>query len=164
MSTRTTWRWLRLVMATVLALTLLVVNPIHKPVFSDTPSADPLYGGPVQVTDAPAELPSKPVKEESQNVRVIVRLQDPPLARYEGGIPGLKATSPQSTGAARLDLSTPESQAYLEHLTLVQEQFVHNLVNAIPEARPQRQYRIVLNGFAVQIPRIKLNWSGTCPA
>jgi hypothetical protein len=94
---------------------------------------------------------------------VIVRLKDPPLAQYEGGIPGLRATSPKATGTARLNLSAPESRAYLDYLASVQEQFVRDLASVIPEAQVQRQYRVVLNGFAVKVPRNKVELIRTMP-
>ena len=34
----------------------------------------------------------------------IIRLQAPSVAQYEGGIPGLKATSPRATGESKLDM------------------------------------------------------------
>ena len=44
----------------------------------------------------------------------MVRLAEPSLATYPGGIPGLAATSPRVTGA--LDVTSDASVAYLEHL------------------------------------------------
>jgi len=163
MSTRTTWRWSSLLMAAVLVLTTFAVSPTPKPVLSAASSGGPIYSGPVKVTDAPAVLPPKPAEEASQSVRVIVRLKDPPLAQYEGGIPGLRATSPKATGTARLNLSAPESRAYLDYLASVQEQFVRDLASVIPEAQVQRQYRVVLNGFAVKVPRNKVELIRTMP-
>jgi len=162
MSTRTTWRWSSLLMAAVLVLTTFAVSPTPKPVLSAASSGGPVYSGPVRVTDAPTVLPPKP-EEASQSVRVIVRLKDPPLAQYEGGIPGLRATSPKATGTARLNLSAPESRAYLDYLASVQEQFVRDLASVIPEAQVQRQYRVVLNGFAVKVPRNKVELLRSMP-
>ena len=87
---------------------------------------------------------------------MLVRLADPPLAQYEGGIAGLKPTAPRVTGARRLDLNAAESQAYLNYLASVQEHFVRSLAEAVPEAQIQRQYRIVFNGFAVKVPRDRI--------
>ncbi len=163
MSSRTTWRWSSLLMAMILVLTTFAVSPSPKPAFSAAPTNGPIYGGPVQVTDAPEPGLSKPKTEDTSPVRVIVRLVDPPLAQYEGGIRGLKATSPQATGAPRLNLSTPESLAYLDYLASVQDQFARNLLSAVPEAQIQRQYRIVLNGFAVKVPRNKIDLIRSMP-
>lgn len=48
--------------------------------------------------------------------RWIVRLADPALASYVGGIAGLAPTSPQVTGAERLDTEASRSRAYRAHL------------------------------------------------
>ena len=157
MNTRTTRRWSSLLVAMILVLTTFAVSPSPKPAFSAAPTNGPIYGGPVQVTDASEPGLSKPKTEDTSPVRVIVRLVDPPLAQYEGGIQGLKATSPLAVGAPRLNLSTRESRAYLDYLASVQSQFAHNLLSAVPEAQIQRQYRIVLNGFAVKVPRNKID-------
>ena len=49
-------------------------------------------------------LPQQPVKHTlavSETGIYIVRLQDASLAAYQGGIAGLRATSPEATGARR---------------------------------------------------------------
>jgi hypothetical protein len=49
-------------------------------------------------------------------VSVIVKLEDQPLATYEGGIQGLAATSIESTGGSRLDVDSHASRVYLAYL------------------------------------------------
>jgi len=47
--------------------------------------------------------------------RYVVILPDQPLATYQGGVAGLAATAPSVTGA-KLNVKSPESQAYLKFL------------------------------------------------
>ena len=54
----------------------------------------------------------------------IIRLQGESLATYRGGIADLPATSPKVTGDRKLDVNTPESQAYLDYLAGQHIQFV----------------------------------------
>ena len=46
--------------------------------------------------------------------RYIVQLAGAPVARYEGGVPGIPATKPQS--GQRLDAASPEVQRYTSYL------------------------------------------------
>lgn len=46
----------------------------------------------------------------------IVKLKGAPLASYHGGVAGLPATSPRSTGATKLDLRAPASNQYRAYL------------------------------------------------
>ncbi|MEX1072515.1 MAG: S8 family serine peptidase [Chloroflexota bacterium] len=76
--------------------------------------------------------------------------QAPSLARYGGGLPGLAATSPDATGAARLDVQAPASVAYLGYLASQ-----HDALILAMEAEVERsvevkyRYDAVLNGVAV---------------
>lgn len=82
----------------------------------------------------------------------IVRLQDASLAGYRGGIAGLSATSPEITGARKLDPTTADSQAYLAYLSGMQGELLRNMSTAY--GRPVEavyQYKNVLNAVAVRI-------------
>ncbi|MDW7992086.1 MAG: S8 family serine peptidase, partial [Anaerolineae bacterium] len=167
MSSNTAWRWTNLLVVLAMVLSMAAATVSAQPA-SVSPGRAPvsgsIYGGPVQITDAPESLiPEKPENKDASPVRVIIRLTDPPLAQYEGGIQNLKATSPQATGAPRLNLSAPESRAYLNYLASVQAQFAKQLKSVVPEAQIQRQYRIVLNGFAVKVPRNKIDLIRSMP-
>ncbi len=82
----------------------------------------------------------------------IVLHQAPSLAQYRGEVQGLAATSPDATGATRLDASSAASQAYLAYLAGQHD----GLVTAI-EAELGRgvevvhRYDAVLNGVAVRM-------------
>src|SRR5690242_8711941 len=51
-----------------------------------------------------------------KRVSVIVKLADPSLAAYKGGIAGMAATSPAVTGATTLNVASPDSKKYLSYL------------------------------------------------
>lgn len=82
----------------------------------------------------------------------IVRLQDSALASYKGGISGLAATSPRVTGAVRLDVAAPASQAYLRFLEAQQQTAIVAVEQRL--GRPVEiafQYLAALNAFVVRL-------------
>jgi hypothetical protein len=84
----------------------------------------------------------------------IVQLQDPPVARYRGGINGLAPTNPGVLGLNKLDVRSPASAAYLEHLAAQ-----HDVFLAAAEAALGRDvgviavYRVTLNGLALWLDK-----------
>ncbi len=101
---------------------------------------------------AAAVQPVKHTLAVSETGIYMVRLQDASLAAYQGGIAGLRATSPEATGARRLDPSTTDSQAYLDYLRAKQGELLRNMANAF--GRPVEavyQYMNVLNAVAVRL-------------
>ena len=76
--------------------------------------------------DGPAAQP------QAATHRYIVVLEDPPLASYAGGLPGLAATSPQAVRrldparyqGVHVDVSTPEAKAYRAYLSEVQADMI----------------------------------------
>ena len=82
----------------------------------------------------------------------VVRHQAPSLAQYGGGVEGLAATSPEATGAARLDPTSAASVAYLAYLD-----GIHDQLEGAIEARVGRdvdvvfRYDAVFNGIAVRL-------------
>ncbi len=83
--------------------------------------------------------------------RVIVRLAAPPLAAWRNG-----GTLAYATRAQRLDLRSSSSRAYLSRLARQQAAAAAQVRLAIPQARIQEHYSILLNGFTVQLPAAKL--------
>ncbi|NCC31368.1 MAG: hypothetical protein EOM24_04995, partial [Chloroflexia bacterium] len=82
----------------------------------------------------------------------IVRFAEPALASYTGGLLNLPATSPEATGARRLDVTTAASQAYLQYLNTKQNQFEVALDQMLQ--RPVEvafNYVGVLNAIAVRV-------------
>ncbi len=90
-------------------------------------------------------------KNASNRVRVIVTLDDPPLAaatfarRLAGFGPNVK-----------LNLKSAFSRSYLGSLEAAQEKAIASLREEIPEARVSRRYQVLVNGFAVSVPYAKL--------
>jgi len=80
----------------------------------------------------------------------LVELADPPLLRYDGSLPGLRATAPQARG--KIDLRAPASSAYLDHLDARQDAALSSMravLGAEPSAR--FRYRLTRNGFALRL-------------
>ena len=81
--------------------------------------------------------------------RVVVRLDGEPLAAWGG-------RSLQSATRTKLNTRSASSQAYLARLAAAQRTAVARIERAIPEARVQQRYRVVLNGFTVELPTRQL--------
>ncbi|HET9508646.1 MAG TPA: S8 family serine peptidase, partial [Gaiellaceae bacterium] len=99
----------------------------------------------------PAPDVSDTVQRPGNRVRVIVALEDPPLAaafsaRRLGGF-GPKA---------RLDVGSSLSQSYLQRLRSAQARAIASIREQIPEAVVSRRYQILVNGFAVSVPYERL--------
>ncbi|MBK7779183.1 MAG: S8 family serine peptidase [Ardenticatenia bacterium] len=104
--------------------------------------------------DGPAAQP------QAATHRYIVVLQDPPLASYAGGLPGLAATSPQAVRrldparyqGVHVDVSTPEAKAYRAYLSEVQADMIQRLRYLAPEfTENDWQYQVTLNGFTARL-------------
>lgn len=88
----------------------------------------------------------------------IVRLIDPSLSMYQGGIADLTATSPQRTGARNLDVKSPVSVAYLNYLSGKQAGFISAMDNALGRTvEVVYTYKNVLNGMAVRVSQQEAN-------
>jgi uncharacterized repeat protein (TIGR01451 family) len=106
---------------------------------------------PQNVITSSADLEARSI-EVSETGFYIIRLKDPALASYDGGIPGLVATSPMITGAEKLDVSAPTSQTYLSYLDGKQAEAVNAIEQAIGrKVEVQFQYMNVLNGMALTL-------------
>jgi subtilisin family serine protease len=89
-----------------------------------------------------------PRRHGAARVRVIVRLSAPPLAAWHAD----RALA----SAARLNVASASSQAYVAKLRRLQDAAVAQLHRAIPQAQVQERYQVVLDGFAVSVPARKL--------
>lgn len=91
------------------------------------------------------------VAGNNEPARYIVVLPAKPLATYQGGIGGLSATAPSITGE-KLDVTSPESQTYLEYLKGQQEAYLtvaRNVLGFAPKVL--FQYRYATNGFSMML-------------
>src|SRR5215475_4161239 len=116
-----------------LSLTLALVLAASLPAAAQQKSkftATPLTQGTTYAVGATtgsgttgARLQAQAQTHAVKRVSVIVKLADPSLAAYKGGINGLAATSPAVTGAAALNASSPDSKKYLSYLAEKQRAF-----------------------------------------
>lgn len=89
--------------------------------------------------------------EESESGLWMVRLDEAPLASYQGEISGLSATSPEVTGDDRLDADSPAGAAYLSHLADSQDEALASIEEALGrDVTVAFEYRAALNGLAVE--------------
>lgn len=108
---------------------------------------------PADADEGPIAAPiSKTTFAAEDYVNYLVKLDAAPLATYEGDIAGLAATSPQVTGRP-LDITSPDSVAYLAYLNAKLDALTANLQSAIPGLRVSHRFDVVLGGLAVQLPQ-----------
>jgi minor extracellular serine protease Vpr len=90
-------------------------------------------------------------RNRDNRVRVIMTLEDPPLAAatYARRFAGLGPN-------AKLNFSNRFSRFYLSSLEAAQAKAIGELRQAIPEARISRRYQVLVNGFAVSVPYERL--------
>ncbi len=94
----------------------------------------------------------------------IVRLTEPSLAAYQGGIAGLQATSPEVTGARKLDVNTAASQAYLAFLEAKQADLINRIESRLGRSvEVQFHYLAALNGMAVELSQAEAEVVATLP-
>ncbi|USQ81179.1 S8 family serine peptidase [Ornithinimicrobium faecis] len=89
---------------------------------------------------------------ESATGLYIVRLEQAPLATYDGGVEGLAATNPQVTGEARLDATSQDSRDYLQHLAEAQEEAGLQIESLLGrDVQIADHYTHALNGLALEL-------------
>ena len=80
----------------------------------------------------------------------IVRLADPALAVYEGGITGYEATSARATGKKKLDTKSKEAKKYQQFLKNKQNNVLKQAGETFSRSlNPRYNYQHAINGFAV---------------
>ena len=90
-----------------------------------------------------------PTAHRRGRITVILTLADPPLAAYSRTLTGTSSSS-------RLSTSSLASKAYVAKLQRAQRAAAATLKRAIPEATVRRNYTILLNGMAVDLPATEL--------
>jgi minor extracellular serine protease Vpr len=91
-------------------------------------------------------VPRVPDQHENGRIRVIARLDMPPLAAAYAE--GLSVTS----SSRSLDVSTSSSRKYLSHLDSMQTRAAAEIRDAIPAAVVSRRFQVVLDGLTVELP------------
>ena len=99
----------------------------------------------------PAPDVSGHAKNAGNRVRVIVTLDDPPLAAatFARRLPGFGAD-------AKLNFSSSFSRSYLGGLESAQAKAIASIREEVPEAIVSRRYQVLVNGFAVSVPYERL--------
>ncbi|MPZ61422.1 MAG: S8 family serine peptidase [Propionibacteriales bacterium] len=90
-------------------------------------------------------------RDDANPVRVMVKLDYDALASYQGGVGGLRPTSPSVTERS-FSLRSPAAREYRSYLVSQEKTFVQALSDAVPEADVTRRYRVVYGGVAATIP------------
>ena len=82
----------------------------------------------------------------------LVRLVDPPLASYRGGINGLEATSPSKTGEVKLQADSAASRAYRDYLSQKQNEIIDVMQLRFGHSMEVlHTYSAAYNGLAVRL-------------
>ena len=82
----------------------------------------------------------------------IVRLSNPAIATYDGGIPGFAATSAQANGDRRLNTRSDAAKKYEKFLRDQQKALIGNAGRAFGRGlETQFTYQHAINGFAVEL-------------
>lgn len=94
----------------------------------------------------------------------LVQLDEPPLARYRGGVPGIGATSPQARGRKKLEVGSRDSLGYLEHLHARQERALDAIAKRLGrEVSPSRRYSLAFHGLALELTEKEAEWIARLP-
>lgn len=92
------------------------------------------------------------VLKSSDRVPVIIKLDEQPVASYDGGVAGLTATNPRLTGDTRLDLNSLSVQRYQRYLQGQLADFENSLEAAVDGATVTHNYDLVVGGVAAIVP------------
>ena len=142
----------RLVIFSSLILSMLIVTTVVLAQENRSPQINGNTSNPVSLLPDQGASYKSSVRELPTPNTYIIQLADPPLASYQGGIQGIAATSPQSTGAERLDIHSPASLQYQTYLAQKQDRLVSAM--SAEFNRPvaaMYQYRTSLNGISVEL-------------
>ena len=141
-----------LLIAAFAGQTALAAAPDAQP---PTPAAEAMVDIATSAIDVLTDTTGDSSTEDSSSPWLdyyIVQLTAPPLAAYEGGIAGLKATSPEVTRESRLNLDSPNAQVYRAYLGRQQEQALTEISETIGhEVDVLHRYDVAYNGFAVKL-------------
>ena len=105
--------------------------------------------GEVEIPRVRAGTITIPDAQRSGRVIVILTLADPPLAAYSRTLAG-------SSGTRRLNVRSRSAKAYTAKLQQAQRAATASLKRAIPAATVKRNYTLLLNGMAVELPATEL--------
>lgn len=145
-------KWLRL--ATVVALAAVTV--LSRSTAADAQELRP--------DPSPLVVESRQLAREEPQALYLVRLVDPPLAGYRGGLAGLAPTSPEVTGNRKLDPNSPQALAYRSFLQARQDDFrtsVAQTIGRLPEV--SHRYIFANNGLALRLTPVEASQIASLP-
>jgi minor extracellular serine protease Vpr len=105
--------------------------------------------GEIEIPRVRAGTIAVPDAHRRGRITVILTLADPPLAAYSRTLSG-------GASARRLSTSSAAARAYVAKLTRAQQAAAKVLKRAIPSASVRRNYTVILNGMAVELPATQL--------
>jgi subtilisin family serine protease len=105
--------------------------------------------GEVEIPRLRAGTITIPDAHRKGRITVILTLADPPLAAYSRTLASVSKTQ-------RLNTSSATARAYVAKLTRAQQAAERVLKRAIPSAAVRRNYAVLLNGIAVELPATQL--------
>jgi hypothetical protein len=93
---------------------------------------------------------------DEEVVRVVVQLEEPPLAKYRDTLAGFQGVTEARTADGHLDVKDPASREYLSHVASEQGDFEARLAQAVPSAEIHWRYKVAFNGLAMEVARSEL--------
>lgn len=87
----------------------------------------------------------------------IVQLIDAPIAKYNGGVANISATSITATGDKKLDISSKAAKSYKAYLEVQQNNFISSLGKKLPSAKIFKQFNTVYNGVVVYLNKKEMS-------
>jgi len=113
------------------------------------PASANASGDPAWLRPGPGAVVN-PAQIENQPDVYIVVFQSPPLATYQGGVPGLDPTNPEALGETMLDPASAAGQAYLSYLDEYQDARLSAMEAALGRALEVKfRYQAALNGLSL---------------
>ena len=142
----------------IVILSMLIVFPVAGSTASIQPEQSISVKNKFSVKSVFSDISLKnAIRTDDGKVRVIVQLQDPALALYQGGIADLAPTTPSAIGKIKLDVNSAASVAYINHLKSVQSAFVTQLQAMVPGTQVYYDYQVAFNGLSLAVAPEKMD-------
>ena len=109
------------------------------------------------LTGVVAAAPAGGASTDAELVRVVIQLDEAPLAKYRDTLPTIKGVVAARTARGHLDVKAPASRAYLAHLANRQAELEQRLAAAAPGASVHWNYGVAFNGVTAVVPRDRLD-------
>ncbi len=90
--------------------------------------------------------------KSNDRVPIVIKLDEVPVASYEGGVAGFAATTPQLTGDTRLDANDLGVQRYRRYLAGKHADFAKDLSATIDGAVVGHSFEMVIGGISAVVP------------